>query len=654
VEISEILKTVWLGATPEESEILGLIEECYTLEQAGKMGAALRQGRRALHQARRANHPTLISAALAAMAMVHVHLGHYDQAYSMAEEALRMAPSDSPAKPEALIVMGICASETNDLDLAERCYRQAADVSREYGYMHTLVRSLHNLSAGIYWPRGQFDLALTYSENAAQIAHQHQILRYMRHILTVRGLIYLTLGNYQRVAMTLEQLKECVSPGSLSEGYYYCLKGHLAQVAENIDDSPVDLYRCALSIAEAIGEPGLNIETRLGLSRYYRLQGELPTALAWADQAVHLANQSGYVHIEGRTLIELARVHWAMGDLTTAEADLGKAIELLTSIQAHFDLALARLLVAALLYVQKRDEVNVALWEALQAIHRGGYEFLLEIERAIAFPLIAAHVNHPDSQVVMFCSALLRRLQKIPPPPLTIRTLGGFEVRQGKRWIAVQSWKQRQAGELFRLLLISQQRTLRREQIIDALWPNALPSTAMSAFHQATSALRRVLEPDLPDKFPSRYLIVREGEVTLRLPPGSKVDFELFEQHLQRGEFEEALALYHGELFPEDRYCEWTFFKREYLTQQYLRTLLTVAEQKLAAGQPAEAFQACCRILAENPWHEQAVHIGMQACIQLKDRAGAIRLYRELEQSLAKDLDIAPSPEIQALYRSLR
>ena len=59
MENSEILQKAWLGGSPAESAIRGLIEECYILEQAGKMGAALRPGQKALHQARRANHPYL-------------------------------------------------------------------------------------------------------------------------------------------------------------------------------------------------------------------------------------------------------------------------------------------------------------------------------------------------------------------------------------------------------------------------------------------------------------------------------------------------------------------------------------------------------------------------------------------------------------------
>lgn len=45
--------------------------------------------------------------------------------------------------------------------------------------------------------------------------------------------------------------------------------------------------------------------------------------------------------------------------------------------------------------------------------------------------------------------------------------------------------------------------------------------------------------------------------------------------------------------------------------------------------------------------------LAMQACIALNDRAGALRLYRDLEQTLRRDLDIVPQAELQDLYRAI-
>jgi len=60
-------------------------------------------------------------------------------------------------------------------------------------------------------------------------------------------------------------------------------------------------------------------------------------------------------------------------------------------------------------------------------------------------------------------------------------------------------------------LLLSPGRRLSAEQVAEQLFPEREQRAAQVLFHHATSALRRALEPELPDKFPSRYLEVEEG-----------------------------------------------------------------------------------------------------------------------------------------------
>jgi DNA-binding SARP family transcriptional activator len=248
---------------------------------------------------------------------------------------------------------------------------------------------------------------------------------------------------------------------------------------------------------------------------------------------------------------------------------------------------------------------------------------------------------------------LLAHLERVPPLLLRVFTLGRFEVWQGVRRIGKRAWSQRHAGELFRLLLISPRRSLSREQVFEALWPEKKPEVAQECFHQATSALRRALEPDLPDKFPSRYLKVEEGLVTLHLPPGSWVDFEAFEQHIRAREWENALALFEGELFPDDRYADWAAGPRRRLLECSLQAWLVMARAHLDAGRPPEALDACRRVLAADAWQEEAVRVGMLACLALNDRAGALRLYRDLERTLREDLGVAPQADLRRLYHSL-
>jgi len=146
---------------------------------------------------------------------------------------------------------------------------------------------------------------------------------------------------------------------------------------------------------------------------------------------------------------------------------------------------------------------------------------------------------------------------------------------------------------------------------------------------------------------------MEEGQVTLHLPPDSWVDVDAFEAHCRRGEWEAALACYGGEFLSEYRYAEWTIFHRERLSFLYQRALMEAARARLAAGQFSGALEACWRLLALEPWHEEAVLLGMRACVALNDLPGARRLYLALEKALREDLGTVPQEEIQAFYRSL-
>ena len=172
--------------------------------------------------------------------------------------------------------------------------------------------------------------------------------------------------------------------------------------------------------------------------------------------------------------------------------------------------------------------------------------------------------------------------------------------------------------------------------------------------HHATSELRRILEPELPDRrFPSRYLETNDGQVRLRLPPGSWMDFIAFERALKEQDWEQALALYGGEFLPEYRYAEWAAAPREDWEMGLRTALLALAHNRLSRKDDASALDFARRLIALDPWHEEAVLAAMRACQGLNDLSLARRLYRRLEATLADELGIEPQENLQALYRSL-
>lgn len=625
-----------------------------TLEQASEIAASLRQAVQALDAARARGEPPAIAEALVRLARVRFHLGQYGAAIALAEEALALAAPDSPVRADAWQVLGNCAAETGSLAEAETCYRGAADLAREIGYPRGQVAALHGLAAAVYLPRGQFDLALANDEESRRIALQEDRPEWLVYPLVSIALICQLIGRRDGAQTALDELGRLAAAGSIVQGYHLCTSAALALDAGELETAQA-LYRQARSIAEASGEPWLNIAARLGMSRSHRLAGDGPTARAWADDALTFAERVGYRHEQGKALIERARAAWLCDDLTAAEADLHSAIDTLTPLGAAFDLARAWLLLAVLCFARRASpaEFHSTWLEAVARIVSGGYAFLLEQERALAFPLLASLLDSADANVVAVTKTLLSHLTRVPPPPLRIVTLGRFEIWQGQRRIEKRALRQRRAGELLALLLLAPGHCLSFDQVAEALFPGRELAAAQALFHHATSALRRALEPDLPDKFPSRYLEVEEGQATLHLPPGSWLDLTAFEARCRQGEWEEALALYGGELLPDYRYADWSLAPRERLALLYQRALLAVAQARLAEGRFVEALDACRCLLALEPWQEQAVLVAMRACVALNDRAGALRLYLNLEKTLREELDTAPQEELRAFHRSL-
>lgn len=636
---------------PTTCSAVRLVEDI-AIEPLDTVAAHMQEAVDAVASARQAEDPTALATALIALARLRFRLGQYAVAQALADEALATAPDRSPLRADAWQVLANCAAELETPSAAETYYRLAADIARETGNVRAQVAALHGLAAAVYLPRGQFDLALAADTEAHRVAVAHGRNDLAVFPLITTALAHQTTGQQAPARATLTELEALAPAGSVIHGCTLCLRGELA-LDEGELEAARELFVQARPVAEASGEPWLNAAVRLGMSRYHRLLGNGPEAHSWADDALRFLQRLGCRYDQCRALIERGRAAWLCGELAGAEADLRTAIGVAVELDAAFELARSRFLLAALLHQQGRAEATEAWLTAARAISEGGYAFLLEQERPLAFPLLAAYQASRDANLARTSALLLERLRRVVPPPLRIVALGRFAVWQGHRAVEARWLRQRRAGELLALLLLTPGHRLAAEQVVEALTPARPPAAARVVFHHATSALRHALEPDLPDKFPSRYLEVEEEQSALALPPGSWVDVEAFEAYCQRGEWEEALALYGGELLPEYRYADWTLLHRERVALLYQRALLGAAEARLAAGRPADALDACWRLLAAEPWHEGAVLVGMHACVALGDIAGARRLYQKLAQTLRAELNTEPQAELQAYYREL-
>jgi predicted ATPase/DNA-binding SARP family transcriptional activator len=129
--------------------------------------------------------------------------------------------------------------------------------------------------------------------------------------------------------------------------------------------------------------------------------------------------------------------------------------------------------------------------------------------------------------------------------PWTLRLLGAFDLSDGQQ----QHSKliTRAAMALLARLCLRPTNAHPREELVELLWPGAEPEAGRQRLRQTLSTLRQVLEPATR---PGMQVIAAD-RLSLRLAPGSVLcDAVAFEQAYQRGEHDQARALYRGELLP--------------------------------------------------------------------------------------------------------
>ncbi|NTU79505.1 MAG: tetratricopeptide repeat protein [Chloroflexales bacterium] len=224
--------------------------------------------------------------------------------------------------------------------------------------------------------------------------------------------------------------------------------------------------------------------------------------------------------------------------------------------------------------------------------------------------------------------------------------------------IPAEAWRRRKVRRLIELVALSHGHRLHREQLMDRLWPDADPQSVLNNLHQTLYLARRLL--DLGSEPGPGHLLLQDEVVTLAPAELVWVDVTAFEQaaalaHRRQDPeaYRAALDLYAGELLPESRYDEWVNARREALCQEHVALLLAQARLAEMRTEYALAIESLQRVLASDPLHEEAHRDVMRVYTLAGARQQAIRQYQALQESLQRELGVAPAPESQRLYQDI-
>ncbi|MFI6735859.1 AfsR/SARP family transcriptional regulator [Nonomuraea sp. NPDC050451] len=199
------------------------------------------------------------------------------------------------------------------------------------------------------------------------------------------------------------------------------------------------------------------------------------------------------------------------------------------------------------------------------------------------------------------------------------------------------------------------------DDLVDGLWGQDPPPTALNVLHRNVGKLRRALEPGLPAREAGRWLLPAAGGYRLAVDAASADLLRFREQVARAGaaaaedrpaeavdHYVRALGLWQGAVgagIPPAVRARPVFVA---LDREYAATVGVAANYALGVGRPAPLLPAV-RAAAEREPLDELLQARLVQLLAATGRHGEARdLYRQVRARLAEDLGIGPGPELTA------
>ncbi|WP_117214186.1 AfsR/SARP family transcriptional regulator [Allorhizocola rhizosphaerae] len=243
--------------------------------------------------------------------------------------------------------------------------------------------------------------------------------------------------------------------------------------------------------------------------------------------------------------------------------------------------------------------------------------------------------------------------------PIAVRLLGPIEVC-GPLGAAILTGERQRS--LMALLALQTGQAVGPDRLIDGLWGDDAPRTALRTLQSHLARLRQALsKAGLTDAIASG-----PAGHTLRLPRES-VDVHVFEALVRRARSSlsdgstaeavtllgEALALWRGEPLQDGQAFGHALVDIDRLLEARSSALEDLWDGRLRLGDHVEAIGELQVLLAAQPYRERAAGLLMLALYRASRPAEALSVYQRLREELAEGLGVDPGAELQQLHTAI-
>jgi DNA-binding SARP family transcriptional activator len=242
---------------------------------------------------------------------------------------------------------------------------------------------------------------------------------------------------------------------------------------------------------------------------------------------------------------------------------------------------------------------------------------------------------------------------------MEFRLLGQFEVAEHNGSLAIGQGKRR---SLLAVLLLHANEVVSTDRLIDDLWGEAPPATAVKSVHVYVSHLRRALGANGAGARDEGRLLTRGHGYMLRVEPG-ELDLQVFEDSLAEARrllaaglparaaeiLRDAVGLWRGPPLADFTYEPFAQAEIARLKELRMAALEERIEADLASGRHAELVGELEGLVARNPLRERSWCQLMTALYRCGRQGDALEAYRRARRVLVEELGLEPSEELRRL-----
>lgn len=215
-------------------------------------------------------------------------------------------------------------------------------------------------------------------------------------------------------------------------------------------------------------------------------------------------------------------------------------------------------------------------------------------------------------------------------------------------------WRTRKTEELFAYLLLHNNQNVRKDLLVDTIWPYIDWRRGISQLYSAIYQIRKTLREmkiNIEIKSSDQYYILHLNGIELdinhwesliqNLPP---LNEQTVSDHLQ------VIYDYKGEIFRDLDYI-WSGKEKDRLHQTWLYQVNQVTKFLLGAGKYIQVINIYHHMQVVDPLSTKSYYMLMQLYAYMNNSSAVKMQYAALKNMLAREFDIEPDDYIKQWYK---